>query len=78
MVCADDYLGTGLVDSWGKGGYLAEFTSEGGMSESPVVNKRGELIGILSGSTSSELPGSPKPATIESGIILRDLIERNK
>lgn len=78
------------VDSWGEGGYLADMPSRSGMSGGPAVNRKGEVIGIVSGSTTegdvpdpypfelvSSLEGTvSRPATIESGTKLRDMILR--
>lgn len=79
------------VNSWGEGGYMADFPTRPGMSGAPVVNRRGEVIGLVSGSTHDDLP-DPFPfevltsfeqvglekATIESGTKLREFIERHR
>lgn len=79
------------VDSWGEGGYLADMPSRSGMSGGPAVNRKGEVIGIVSGSTTQGDVPDPypfellrsfdgesvgRPATIESGTKLRELILR--
>lgn len=80
------------VDGWGEGGYIADLPTEGGMSGSPAVNREGEVVGVVSGSTSSgeiidpwpleiatSLDGvSPEVATVESGTEMMRLIEEHQ
>lgn len=80
------------VDGWGEGGYLADFPTRPGMSGSPAVNREGEVIGVVSGSTGGGIENmtdpypltivmnfeqlSGKMATIESGTEMIKMIER--
>lgn len=77
------------VDGWGEGGYTADLPTQSGMSGSPAVNRDGEVVGVVSGSTTSGETLDPYPleivtsleavlpevATVESGTEMMRLIE---
>lgn len=80
------------VDGWGEGGYTADLPTKSGMSGSPAVNRDGEVVGVVSGSTTSGETLDPYPleivtsleavlpevATVESGTEMMRLIEAYK
>lgn len=55
------------VNSWGEGGYISDLPSKPGMSGSPVVNKKGEVIGVVSHSGST-MTYDPYPLAIVTSL----------